>query len=181
VDTAMAYDVVRGQVVLYGLLSQAGVTQTWTWTGTSWKAMNPLHSPPGRLYPSMAYDPTTRKVLMFGGSSASILLKYLGDTWAWDGSDWTQLSPVHSPSPRQMAAIASFATQSRVLLIGGTDNADLSDAWAWDGNDWTAMPSPGPRHGAASADVGSKVLLFGGTAHAVANTDSWDGQAWSST
>lgn len=199
-DAVVAYDAARERVVLYGLVSQASsashptagtncwttstqcYAQTWTWTGTSWLAMNPRHSPTPRLYSSMAYDPTSRQVLLFGGHPIpDTLYQYLGDSWAWNGSDWTQLSPAHSPSPRQGAALVTYVAQSRVLLIGGAAEGDLSDAWAWDGRDWLPIPSLGPRDGAAATDVGSKVILFGGTVRPVANTDAWDGQAWSSS
>ena len=191
-DAVVAYDASRQRVVLYGLVAQAGANcwitstqcnaQTWTWNGKSWLATNPRHSPPPRLYSSMAYDPTTGRVLLFGGGSfLEPVNKYLGDTWAWDGSDWTQLSPAHSPSPRGRATLVSYVAQSRVLLVGGGQESDLSDAWAWDGRDWTPIPSPGSRDGAAAADVGSRVILFGGTVRLIANTDAWDGQAWTSS
>jgi hypothetical protein len=180
-DSSIAYDASKGQVVLYGLVSQAGATQTWTWNGTTWQPMNPRHSPPGRLYTGMAYDVTTGRVLLFGGGSAGPVYQPLGDTWAWDGADWTQLWPAHSPPARSSAAMVSFAAWSRVLVVGGAAAGELSDAWAWDGSDWTAIPSLGTRTGAAAADVGSRVILFGGTSRALANTDAWDGQAWGSS
>jgi hypothetical protein len=191
-DSAIAYDASIGRVVLYGLVAQAGANcwvastqcspQTWTWNGTTWQTMNPRHSPPPRLYSNMAYDPTTGRVLLFGGHSIPDTPNhYLGDTWGWDGSDWTQLSPAHIPPPRQSPALVTYAARSRVLMVGGAEEGELSDAWAWDGHDWTPIPSPGPREGAASADVGSKIILFGGTLGPGQNTLAWDGQTWSSS
>jgi hypothetical protein len=187
-DAAMAYDQTRGRVLLYGLTSQPlpnqasgsrpGGPQTWTWTGSRWQAMNPRHSPGPRIYTSMAYDPNTRKVLLFGGVLAQTMFDYLDDTWMWDGSDWTQLAPAHSPAPRGNTTTVPYAAQSRLLLVGGNDTADRPDAWAWDGLDWAPMPSPGPRDGAAGAELGAHVILFGGTASLRANTDLWDGHVW---
>jgi hypothetical protein len=93
-DSAIAYDASIGRVVLYGLVAQAGANcwvastqcspQTWTWNGTTWQTMNPRHSPPPRLYSNMAYDPTTGRVLLFGGHSIPDTPNhYLGDTWGW--------------------------------------------------------------------------------------------------
>jgi hypothetical protein len=179
-DSAIAYDASRKQVVLYGLVSQAGATQTWTWNGAAWVAMNPRHSPPERLRSSMAYDATTHRIILFGGvSTAGSVYQHLGDTWAWDGTDWSQLSPAHSPSPRQSATLVAHAASSRILLIGGAAETDLSDSWAWDGADWLSIPSPGSRNGASAADLGPQVLLFGGTAGSAASTYTWDGERWS--
>ena len=38
----------------------------------------------------MAYDGARHVIVMFGGRSGSTLL---GDTWTWDGANWTQLHP----------------------------------------------------------------------------------------
>src|SRR5215510_9454311 len=47
----------------------------------------------------MAYDPATRLLLLFGGSSdAGQSSGVLSDTWAWNGADWTQLTAVRLPS-----------------------------------------------------------------------------------
>jgi hypothetical protein len=195
-DAVVAYDASRGRVVLYGLVPRAVGSsvrtncyvvatqcypQTWIWTGTSWLAMNPRHSPPPRVYTSLAFDPTTGKVLLFGGNILQAQHGFFGDTWAWDGSDWTQLSPSQSPPPRASAALVSYAARSRLLLIGGNDEGDLADAWVWDGHAWNPMPSPGARDAEAAADLGATVILFGGTLQPVASTDVWDGQGWSST
>jgi hypothetical protein len=186
-DAAMAYDRSHGRVVLYGLTSQPlpnnasgsrpGGPQTWTWTGTRWQAMNPRHSPGPRIYTSMAYDPNTGKVLLFGGVSVETW-EFLNDTWAWDGSDWQQPLPAHSPSARASATMVSFVAQSRVLLLGGYDVASRPEAWVWDGVDWASMPAAGVRDGAPAADLGSRVLVFGGTVELVGTTGFWDGHAW---
>jgi hypothetical protein len=34
------------------------------------------------------------------------LSSHLGDTWAWTGTTWTQLSPAASPSPRDSDSLA---------------------------------------------------------------------------
>ncbi len=45
----------------------------------------------------MTYDAARGQVVLFGGYRSA---HDFGDTWTWDGTDWTQLSPVHSPSAR---------------------------------------------------------------------------------
>jgi galactose oxidase-like protein len=113
----------------------------------------------------MAYDARTKNVVLFGGLVEQNVR--LGDTWSWDGSHWTQLSPAHSPSARYNAAIAYDAGRGVVVLHGGS-NGDLSDTWTWDGTDWTeihpaAHPAP-LRNGTISMDYDAaldRLVLFG--------------------
>jgi hypothetical protein len=97
----------------------------------------------------MAYDAAHAQVVLFGGWDAH---RFLGDTWTWDGSDWTQRTPVHSPSVRRAHAMAYDAAHARVVLFGGYGDGFLNDAWAWDDTDWavplqtsgTLRPKSGP-------------------------------------
>jgi len=84
----MAYDATRHEVVLFGGFGECCVfDHTGTWAGTTWTNEHPMHSPPARLDEGMAYDAARRQVVIFGGSGAFGDL--LGDTWTWDGEDWT--------------------------------------------------------------------------------------------
>jgi hypothetical protein len=40
----------------------------------------------------MAYDQATGQLALFGGAINSGTVAY-GDTWTWDGTTWTQISP----------------------------------------------------------------------------------------
>ena len=105
--------------------------------------------------------------MVFGGEG--IDFDPLGDTWAYDGSSWTQLSPAHSPSPRRGAVAAAY--DGKMVLFGGDvispstqDWLSVDETWVWDGTDWTQQQpsqSPPPRSFAAMAAAG-KVVLFGG-------------------
>ena len=69
-----------------------------------------------------AFDPAAGAVVVFGG---------MGDTWAWSGSDWVQLSPTNSPSPRIADAMAYDPTTRQTLLFGGqiTNGAVTNETW----------------------------------------------------
>ncbi len=45
----------------------------------------------------MTYDAATGTVLLFGGRVNGTVLS---DTWSWDGTTWTQLTPATSPAAR---------------------------------------------------------------------------------
>lgn len=171
------------QRVLLLTMNSSGASDTWTWDGSAWQAMHPKTSPPGRSLASMAFDPMSRRVILFGGYGRTG--QVLGDTWAWDGSDWTLLSPTVSPPARAGAAMTAFVSKREIVLVGGETQAPLTDAWVWNGTTWSQVASPSRRDRSSIADVGARVLLFGGTDESRAGlcsgtpqTQIWDGTIW---
>jgi cysteine-rich repeat protein len=181
VHGAMAYDPVRRQAVLFGgsdTMTDAGITfgDTWVWDGTSWTMVTPVHSPSDRRGAVIAWDPILSQLVLFGGQrrqdgdSSSI---DLGDTWTWDGSDWTERVTPQAPSARRLAALALDATRGRLVLFGGVDaSASASDTWEWDGAGWrplAAVDRPSPRlgHAMAGAPDGAGLVMIGGTSSAL--------------
>ena len=83
----IAYDAATGTVVLFGGSDNDGAVfgDTWTWDGVTWTQQFPLVSPPARsCFQSMAYDPVTETVLLFGGGgqgNSDYGSTPLGDTW----------------------------------------------------------------------------------------------------
>jgi len=129
----------------------------------------------------MAYDAARGQVVLFGGATRHF--EYLGDTWTWDGTDWTSQTPVHHPSPRFGAGMAYDAARGQVVLFGGFR---IGGTWTWDGTDWTKrgpIHSPIARHwmGMAYDEARGQVVLFGGRASGgnyLADTWTWDGTDW---
>jgi len=134
-----------------------------------------------------------KDTILFGGSG---LVATTGDTWAWDGSAWTQLD-VTGPSPRQGAAMASL--HGTLVLVGGEVQGQMApiyppDTWTWDGRAWISVAASGPNAGewSSMAPLGDTLVLFGGTAltDAVSGgedvvgvtfseaTWTWDGTQW---
>jgi hypothetical protein len=85
----------------------------------------------------MIYDAATQDVILFGGYDGH----YLGDTWAWTGTTWTQLAPAVSPPGLEYASMTYDALNQRVMLFGGASNGTQtkhpSSTWAWNGTTWT--------------------------------------------
>ncbi len=173
---AMAYDPVSG-----GVLFTTG-TETWLWRGLTktWSKQSPPVSPPHRRYASMAYDPASRKVVLFGGYDSPLP----ADTWSWDGATrtWTKLSPASSPPARWAASMATDPVAGNLVLFGGEglpSGAEL-DTWTWDGiaNTWRQhrpSASPSPRRDAAmAANDSGKVVLHGGIQEASLQADTWE-------
>jgi len=78
-----AFDPVRGNVVL---LVRG---ETWTWDGADWAKRETASSPGARGGTQLTWDPTTQKVVLFGGKTFDAAA---GDLWAWDGRDWAKAS-----------------------------------------------------------------------------------------
>lgn len=166
-------------------------------TTTSWQQLCPSAncptSPTARGAASMAYDPATGNVVLFGGHSG---FNDEGDTWTWDGTTWTQACPsstcVTSPFRRSEMAMAYDPATRQVLLFGGRSSTDVwSDLWAWNGATWTEVcPSascsvlPSGVDGASmtyDAATGDMVV-FGGNTSMGGDPDNstwtWNGTQW---
>ncbi len=183
----MAYDATHSQVVLFGGIGYAGVSnETWLWDGGHWTKQSPVTSPPARQEAVMAYDAARGKMVLFGGRQISGS-SYLNDTWTWDGTNWTQLSPAASPSARAQASMAYDAALGKVVLFGGFLNGtgQFSDTWSWDGTNWIQELAPvsPPRRQAASMaydGINQRMLLFGGNTilGLLNDTWAWNGTTW---
>jgi hypothetical protein len=177
---AMAYDPVRGQIVLFGGAGNSEWSdETWTWDGVNWTLQHPTKSPPADCCIGMSFDAATHKVVL---SEANI-----PGTWSWDGTTWTEEHPARRPSIRYNQAVSRSA--SHILLFGGEDCFDdycyFYDTWIWTGSTWTNLsrsPHPGARSRAGMAyDVFHRqVVLFGGSNEngVWGDTWIWNGQNW---
>ena len=129
-----------------------------------------------------------QKQSRFGGMAAGATLYH--DTWVWNGSDWTDVTPVTSPSPRFGHGMAYDAYHKRVVLFGGQGNSGmLNDTWEWTGSDWAKrFPAnqPEPRYflggNALACDPQRHVVvMFGGSqpyATFFEDTWEWNGTTW---
>lgn len=88
---SMAFDQTRNVWVMFGGKNYYNyLPETWTFNGTTWTQQAPVHSPAGLVWSQMCWDTQTGKVLLFGGTSATDSYPS-SQTWAWSGTDWTQL------------------------------------------------------------------------------------------
>jgi len=83
----------------------------------------------------MAFDTARSVVVLFGGYTwAHGYFEYLGDTWEFDGTSWTQRSST-GPARRYAHAMAYDPVRQVVVLGGGEGGG--SDFWEWDGTAWS--------------------------------------------
>jgi hypothetical protein len=135
---AMAFDSVRGRMVLFTNLSYAS-NGLYEWDGNTWTPRYPVGSAPSaRLWPAMAFDAARGRMVLFGGGYG----QGLNDTWEWDGTSWTHMFPSLSPPPRTGHAMGYDPVRQRVVLFGGIGAASpvfLTDTWEWNGANWVTV------------------------------------------
>jgi Galactose oxidase, central domain len=184
----MVYDAATQQVVLFGGSGDGpALNDTWTWDGTNWTLQTPPESPPARDGLGMAYDTTAQKVVLFGGCTR-FCVQFLGDTWTWDGTNWTEEHPASSPPSEHQMGMTYDDARSWVALFGGSNPSGLlDDTWTWDGATWTKQTpaSSPPARDYIAVDMAfdaarSQVVLFGGSGASglLNDTWTWDGATW---
>jgi len=160
--------------------------ETWAWDGRAWTQLHPAQSPPSLADAAAAYDPASRQVILFGGTTLNDdggPKTVVGDTWGWDGTNWTHLHPAASPSARLGAALVTDGALGQPVLFGGIDRPAVAsgatvfaDTWTWAGGTWVQQhptAAPTPRFYAQMAyDPGRKqIVLFGGALNGSTDSD----------
>ncbi len=178
----MVYAASVDSFILFGGSDGRPQSDTWAFNEarSSWIKLQPVISPAARINASMAYDSSTDKVLLFGGSGADGVLS---DTWLFNpqNSTWTELKAPLSPDPRKGASMAYDASSGLFVLFGGEGQSGfLGDTWVFNptNSTWTQLNpalSPAAR-GFASMDFDSStstLVLFGGSNSSNLYGDTW--------
>ncbi len=196
-DHSVAFDKARAVTFVFGGLASPGTSpqglgDSWTFDGSVWSQLRPAHSPAARSSAAMAYDSARQQVVLFGGFAGHSLTE-LGDTWIWNGTDWSNpLFIAPGPAGRAGAVLAEDPLRHTLVLFGGTGSAGLlGDTWTWNGSSWTKLsPATSPSARAYASigwdDITGTLRLFGGTGvgggdgsgGALDDTWSWNGVTW---
>jgi hypothetical protein len=180
---AMVYDTDQQQVILFGGKDESGLlNDTWTYNPSTniWGKQNTLEAPASRLGHVMVYDPNSRRVILFGGTTTSGLNN---ETWAFDSASntWIHLQLSNSPARRDSTAAVYIPMTQQMLLFGGQADTGLNDeTWVFDllNNTWENIPftkSPAPRlgHTMAYDPFNFQAILFGGETAAGRSNETW--------
>jgi hypothetical protein len=169
--------------IVGGTLGFASSAAAQTPPQVVWSQLNPMTSPSGRALASIAYDPATSQLLLFGGAVGSSTSA--NDTWLWTGTTWSQLHPVTSPPARGGAPLTYDAATGQLLLFGGASSGgvNLNDTWQWSGTNWKQL-QPAVRPPAAfdpalvDDPATGQMVLFEDTCTRN-STWMWTGSNWS--
>ena len=93
----------------------------------------PADNPGDLALASMAYDPATSELVLFGGYNEGSAAGFSPATWTWDGTNWTEAATTGPPA-RVYAAMAYDPDTTQMFVFGGesgdTDGSILGDTWA---------------------------------------------------
>ena len=216
-DLSTAFDAATGQLVGVGtdavpflfvesdlLLCDSDSVGTWTFDGADWSSHSPGGAPPARGHSALAYDPSTKQVVMFGGSVAPCSASPAGtgpptsapaafaDTWTWNGSIWSQQHPATSP-PAAGGGCAAYDTNTHQLIMYGGEMPSAgmptvyrTATWQWTGSAWTQLPTSSTPPGGNctmtyDAATSSMVMLVRSdptTDGSTVQTWVWGGTSW---
>lgn len=175
----MVYDSARNVVVLFGGRNALGANnETWEFDGTTWSQVTTANSPPAREEMGMIYDSSLNRTIMFGGCNENTS-QIFGDTWQYDGTDWIQLNPITSPSPRFRGVMEFDSDRSRSVYFGGYDGTmQLTETFEFTGGEWLQVPT-GATTPTSTTEMASgydpmrqELTLFGGFGTTF-NNDTW--------
>jgi hypothetical protein len=174
-------------VFVFGGSGYQELSDSWSWNGV-WTELADAGAPSPRSQHAIAYDSARDRVVLFGGQDSSANI--IGDTWEWDGINWSGQLSTPSPGPREGQVLVYDAARGQSVLFGGfDDHFNLrGETWAYDGG-WAQLSpatSPSARYGASVAydSARQRVVLYGGRDDRAATTGrndtwEWNGTNWS--
>lgn len=116
-----------------------------------------------------AVDPTTGRLLTFGGSDTRDGGAF-NETWSLDGTKWSSLPTPATLAPRTGATLRFHPMSNQYVLIGGgpTSTTFAEDSWAFGGDGWAPVELPSSftqRAGllCASDDTRNTLVVLGGS------------------
>ncbi len=183
---AMVYDEERFVMLLFGGWGGGPLDDTWEFDGLDWVRIETSSQPAARGYHAMAYDAFSGRTVLFGGANDSETGFEFGDTWEFDGEDWTLVAG-GGPTPRYGHSMVYDWANDSVILFGGFEESlgrFSNETWEWDGMSWRLLATTGPAgrfgHKMVFDDFSQTVLLYGGSNddEFLDDTWAWDGQGW---
>jgi hypothetical protein len=140
---AVAWNFTSGKLVVFGGGSGSSAVPAvlyndiWEWdpATNSWVNVTPpasVTSPSPRQFVSMAWEPATGGMLLFGGNSGVVE----GDTWLFLGGVWIPVG-IAGPGTPALRQQASLMTRTNpefqdVLMVGGQGGGvHFLDTWRW--------------------------------------------------
>ena len=121
--SALCADPLNREILLFGgcgVLTENGSPGTWAYSPerNEWRKLALKAKPPPRALSPMAFDPATKKIVLFGGDG---LDRLHADTWVYDCATrtWEERTPALSPSPRFGHALLRLPKSGEIVLLGG--------------------------------------------------------------
>lgn len=148
---------------------------TWRWLNGNWKKLSTATSPYARAWGLVALDLARKDVFINGG----IADLRTDNTWTFDGTDWTQLSPAHEIPKIFNAGSAYDPELHGIVIFGGDEGGGAMNATqGWTGSDFLQLQplqtAPAREFHGMAYDFGShQMLIFGGDNGVDYLSDTW--------
>ena len=181
---AGALDPTGRLLISHGFTDAGRFDDTWGFdlAGESWTEASPQGARPlERCLMRSVWDPSSGRLLMFGGQSTGI--PFLGDLWELTEDGWFERTAEPKPSPRNFYAMAFDDEGGRLLLFGGsTQDGPANDLWQLDSasNIWSEespegeAPSARFGHDAVWMPDRRSLVVFGGRDGSQDLNDLWE-------
>jgi N-acetylneuraminic acid mutarotase len=172
-DHTLTLDSASQKLILFGGRDGSKTLgDTWVYdpTAKAWHEVKATPAPPARFGHASAYDPQSRRVLIFAGQAGA----FFNDVWAFDGvsETWQKLETRGTPPSKRYGASAVVDTKRSQLIVshGFTDAGRFDDTLALDlaTNTWSKLDPVGGRplkrclHEAVYDAQTDRMILFGG-------------------
>ena len=174
------------------ILGVAAIAASLASLPAQWAQANPATSPGPRAAAGMATD-AAGNLILFGGDTGGFPSPATNQTWRYDDTTWTQLSPTTSPTPK-LGITLVYDTNRGVFVSYGSLNtsifggASVDQTWEFNGTTWTQVtPTTTPGglggYGACFDSLRNKLVLYGGLPDNFFPIDSnqtweYDGTNW---
>lgn len=200
---AGAYDTASNRLITYGgclggctpLDNKVYVLSNANGLGgaSSWQELPVSGPPPPRDGHSAVYDPTSNRLIVFGGDDCCG--QRYNDTWVLTNANglggppaWLQLTPIGGPPPGRAGHSAVYdAANNRMIVFGGAAvSGVLNDAWVLAGANglagaptWSqlaptgALPAARGGYSAVYDPGAGQMLIFGGNDGTSLRNDTW--------
>jgi hypothetical protein len=186
-EARMVYDSQRAAYVMYGGWSSpfsigSGIDETWEFSSGNWSQAAPANTPGGLWKHAMCFDSARNVTVLFGGATSG-LLGSINQTWEYDGTTWTQITPAGTPGPRENATMCFDAVLGQSLMFGGSDpfSGANNELWAYNGSTWLQIPVSGAWPSARAGmemvyDPARAVCIMSGGIDNIGNglNDTWE-------
>ncbi len=191
-DAAVAYDPVRGRLVLYGGCPDPScgipLDDVWEFDGASWRAVpSGAVGPSPRFDASLVWDSKHQRILLVGGIGPGGA-QGVADIWSWDGASWRQINDGTGGPTSTRGSVASFDRDRGQVLLLETFDGEAEPLWSFDDRGWQRVTSadgledgPGKRVRPAQVydPIRKETLVFGGFSAAEdERTWAWSGKRW---
>ncbi|MCE7993957.1 MAG: hypothetical protein HEP71_18355 [Roseivirga sp.] len=182
-EAAIAYDTERNRMVLFGGYSIEGTDyvklgDTWEFYDNDWHPVA-TEGPSARNGAALSFDPSLKTLVLFGGSTSDKSYgPATGETWTWNGQQWSKMEMVQ-PANIFNSAMAYQLPEQRLLRFGGWNGkARTDETWYFENNSWTQLQTshqPTARnHSQMIYDSeNQQLLLFGGHNGKLVFGDLW--------